>query len=103
MVKQFTADSRLDLMSMHLQAQVPTCNISRGSKLAELIQETVIIIIDEVTLLHKRGIEAIDRTLKDICRSEEDFGGKLLVFCGDFRQVLPIVHGSRVDTVIFKA
>ena len=46
-------------------------------------------------------IETVDRTLRDICDQENiPFGGKLIVFCGDFRKILSVVtKESRADIV----
>ncbi|CAA0821401.1 PIF1 helicase [Striga hermonthica] len=45
-------------------------------------------------------IEALDLALQDLCGSVEIFGGKVIVFGGDFRQVLPVVRrGSRKEIV----
>nr|GEX54530.1 ATP-dependent DNA helicase PIF1-like [Tanacetum cinerariifolium] len=50
--------------------------------------------------------EAFDRTLRDICRtdpsvaSDKVFGGKVVLFGGDFRQILPVItNGGRQDVV----
>ncbi|KAG5552563.1 hypothetical protein RHGRI_010594 [Rhododendron griersonianum] len=46
------------------------------------------------------AIEALDRSLKDIMSNNSVFGGKVIVFGGDFRQVLPVVpRGTRAETV----
>ncbi|XP_022040829.1 uncharacterized protein LOC110943386 [Helianthus annuus] len=57
-------------------------------------------------MIHKHAFEALDRTLKDIlmpeCSNSEalPFGRKVIVFGGDFRQILPVVpNGSRQDIV----
>ncbi|GAA0158117.1 hypothetical protein LIER_15223 [Lithospermum erythrorhizon] len=42
----------------------------------------------------KLSIQAVHPLLQDLCESEEPFGGKLVVFGGDFRQVLPVVKGG---------
>ena len=39
----------------------------------------------------KKTIEALDKMLQDINESELPFGGKVVVFEGDFHQVLPVV------------
>ncbi|XP_041999880.1 uncharacterized protein LOC121749372 [Salvia splendens] len=73
------------------------CNIKPGSALAELIVKAKLIIWDEAPTIHKHCIEAVDRTFRDImrvsdeCSVQKPFGGKTIVFCGDFRQILPVV------------
>ena len=42
-------------------------------------------------MTHKYCFEALDRTCRDVTGVDEAFGGKVVVFLGDFRQVLPIV------------
>lgn len=39
----------------------------------------------------KNNVEALDTMLKDICENDSLFGGKVIVFGGDFRQVLPVL------------
>jgi len=50
---------------------------------------------------HRWVIETVDRTLRDICDQKNmPFGGKLIVFGGDFRIILLVVKkGSRADIV----
>ena len=49
------------------------------------------ILIDEASMVPNHALHAIDRLLRDIMRSDVPFGGKLILFGGDFRQVLPVV------------
>ncbi|KAG5531387.1 hypothetical protein RHGRI_026119 [Rhododendron griersonianum] len=67
------------------------CGFSKNSLQAELFRETKLIIWDEVAMQHKYCIEAVDRSLRDICDNEKPFGGITVVLGGDFRQVLPVV------------
>ncbi|XP_031099739.1 uncharacterized protein LOC116003940 [Ipomoea triloba] len=83
-----------------------TCNITQGSHLAELITMAKLIIWDEAPMMHKHCFEALDRTMRDIMRVKDarshskTFGGKTVVFGGDFRQILPVIpKGSRQDIV----
>ncbi|XP_076914709.1 uncharacterized protein LOC143573795 [Bidens hawaiensis] len=39
-------------------------------------------------MAHKYGFQALDRSLKDVLSSNLLFGGKVVVFGGDFRQIL---------------
>jgi len=55
-------------------------------------------------MTHKYCFEKLDRTLKDIMReknkSDSVFGRKVVVFGGDFRQILPVIpRESRSDIV----
>ncbi|CAH9140571.1 unnamed protein product [Cuscuta epithymum] len=83
-----------------------TCNIKQGSALAELLVKCKLIVWDEAPMVHKHCFEALDRTLRDILRFQNPrsleipFGGKTIVFGGDFRQILPVIpKGTRQDIV----
>ncbi|XP_022003565.1 uncharacterized protein LOC110901018 [Helianthus annuus] len=78
------------------------CSIEPNSELRGLIKETNMIIWDEAPMTHKHCFEALDRTMRDIARSNnpslqsKPFGGKIVLFGGDFRQILPVIpKGSR--------
>ena len=49
-------------------------------------------------MTHRHAFEAVDRTLRDIMHASchpsahLPFGGKVIVFGGDFRQILPVVR-----------
>ncbi|KAF1872278.1 hypothetical protein Lal_00028186 [Lupinus albus] len=77
------------------------CNIHQGTELAELLKQTKLIIWDEAPMTHKYCFEALDKSLGDIVGTTNDlvqFGGKVIVFGGDFRQILPVVpRGCRSD------
>ncbi|XP_076946525.1 uncharacterized protein LOC143618078 [Bidens hawaiensis] len=75
------------------------CYIKPDSDLACLLRETSLIIWDEAPMVHKHGFESLDRSLKVILTSASGasnlpFGGKVIVFGGDFRQILPVVPGE---------
>ncbi|KAH1257644.1 ATP-dependent DNA helicase PIF4 [Glycine max] len=77
-----------------------TCNIHQGTQLAELLNQTSLIIWDEAPMAHKFCFEALDHSLRDIIKHNSKdntiFGGKVMVFGGDFRQILPVIpRGSR--------
>lgn len=42
-------------------------------------------------MTHKKSLEAVNRSLKDIRDNKNIMGGVLLVLAGDFRQTLPII------------
>ncbi|KAL3818277.1 hypothetical protein ACJIZ3_004182 [Penstemon smallii] len=73
-----------------------TGKISKQSSLARMIIEARLIIWDEASMANRFSIESLDKLLVDFCESRLPFGGKIVLFGGDFRQTLPIVlHGSR--------
>ncbi|XP_019096484.1 PREDICTED: uncharacterized protein LOC104767969 [Camelina sativa] len=79
------------------------CSIDPRSELAELIKEISLIIWDEAHMMSRYCFESLDRSLCDIiCNpGSKPFGGKVVVFDGDFRQVLPIIQGvGRAEIVL---
>ena len=60
-------------------------DIKRGTKLADLIAITDLIIWDEALMTNKQCFEALDRSLRDILSEKEEtlqnipFGGKVMV------------------------
>jgi hypothetical protein len=77
------------------------CTFTKQSGTAKLLWTASLIIWDEVTIMKRQGIEVLDNSLRDIMdRPNLPFGGKTVVFGGDFRQVLPVVRrGSRAQIV----
>ncbi|CAN7111832.1 unnamed protein product, partial [Brassica rapa subsp. narinosa] len=83
--------------------QFSTCKIQPGSHQAELISKASLIIWDEAPMMSKHCFESLDRSLNDIMKTTDDrpFGGKVVVFGGDFRQILPVIpKGNRADIVM---
>lgn len=77
-----------------------SCNIDGTSELAQLLKMTKLIIWDEAPMAHRFCFEALDRTLRDIMSSDKIFGGKVVVFGGDCRQILPVIpRANRSDIV----
>ncbi|KAL4316235.1 hypothetical protein AHAS_Ahas15G0264800 [Arachis hypogaea] len=72
-------------------------NIKQGSPLAKLITKAKLIICDETLMISKYCYEPLDKCLRDILRCSDSynahlpFGGKVVVYGGDFRQSLPMI------------
>ncbi|PWZ41852.1 ATP-dependent DNA helicase PIF4 [Zea mays] len=77
------------------------CSFTKQSGTAKLLQKASLIIWDEASMAKRQAIEALDNSMRDIMgRTGVPFGGKTIVFGGDFRQVLPVVRkGSRAQIV----
>ena len=76
------------------------CHVSPASEYGNILRGIDIFIIDEISMMNKFAFEAIDRMLKDVCKNKDPFGGKVMVFGGDFRQTLPIVKRGSADQII---
>ncbi|XP_074336465.1 uncharacterized protein LOC141673609 [Apium graveolens] len=86
--------------------QDSTTGIGHGTDIAELIQQTDLIIWDEASMQHRHAFESVDRSLGDIMsvidkrRAKKPFGGITVVFGGDYRQILPVIpKASRAEVV----
>ncbi|KAB2620482.1 hypothetical protein D8674_043012 [Pyrus ussuriensis x Pyrus communis] len=76
------------------------CSIGKQSDLAKLIQKAKAIIWDEATMTHRHAFEALDRTFRDLTDIDLPFGGKIMIFGGDFRQVLPVIRKGTKSELI---
>ncbi len=84
-----------------------TCYISRDSELVALLQAATLIVWDEAVMMHRHVFEAVNRSLQDIMAVINPafkflpFGGLVVVFGGDFQQILPVVpRSTRGDVVV---
>jgi ATP-dependent exoDNAse (exonuclease V) alpha subunit len=73
---------------------------------ADMLRAADLIVWDEAPMVHRHAFEALDRTLRDIMQgvnaanANKLFGGKVVLFGGDFRQVLPVIpRGTRGQIV----
>ena len=79
---------------------MPVCAVKRGTTLAKVITDCHAIIVDEAPMTHRLAFEAVDRTLRDITCNDLPMGGIATLFCGDFRQILPVIpRGTRANIV----
>lgn len=51
-------------------------------------------------MMHRFCFEALDCSLQELMRNSQRFGGKVIVFRGDFRQVLPVVQSGCRDQIV---
>ncbi|KAL7152777.1 hypothetical protein ABFS83_04G121300 [Erythranthe nasuta] len=64
------------------------------------IGKAELIIWDGAPMANRHSVEAFELLLSDLCDSSLSFGGKIVLFGGDFRQTLPIVVGGSRDSMI---
>lgn len=60
------------------------------------VRDCDLILWDEVSMCSRHIIRGVDRFMRSLCNVKYPFGGKTVVFAGDFRQTLPIVQGGNI-------
>lgn len=75
------------------------CSIGKQSDLAEKLRRTRLIVWDEAAMMHRRNLETVERSLRDIV-SDRPFGGLTVVLAGDFRQLLAVIKGGTAANTI---
>jgi hypothetical protein len=65
-------------------------NMKTKRYLTKNMQSADVLIIDEISMLHRNQLEMVDRVLKAIRKDPAPFGGIQVVFSGDFFQLPPI-------------
>jgi hypothetical protein len=67
----------------------------------ELMKRCSCVFYDEVSMVSLEIANTLDRSLRDIMRKPElPFGGKVVVFLGDFKQLLPVVPAKKYVSTI---
>ncbi|UYV67820.1 hypothetical protein LAZ67_5002140, partial [Cordylochernes scorpioides] len=80
--------------------ETSTANFDKDSNLKNEIISSSLIIWDEISMAIGYALTAIDRKLRDVMRDERPFGGKVILFGGDFRQNLPVIkHGHPAQII----
>ncbi|XP_075213711.1 uncharacterized protein LOC142319922 [Lycorma delicatula] len=96
---------------MHIRFGLPAplyfdsqSSIEMNSKAAASLRECNLIICDEALMVLRYAVETGDKKLKEIMDNNVIFGGKVVLFGGDFRQTLPIKaranHSEIIDLCI---
>ena len=93
-----TCHSRFKIPIPTLQDSI--CEIPSQSSVADLIKRTELIVWDEIFASHRYILECVDRSMQDIRKSNQPFGGCTIVFGGDAMQTLPVVkYGSETEII----
>ena len=93
--------------TLHSRCKIPLkltedsmANFSKRDATGKLLQETAVLIIDEVSMGNKMIFETLDRSLQFVRGNNKLFGGITMVWATDWRQSLPVVvKGSRGQIV----
>ncbi|WP_367109874.1 AAA family ATPase [uncultured Psychrobacter sp.] len=71
-------------------------NLSRKQFLADRLKDTAVLIIDEISMLHAKQLNAVNQVLKHVRKNDSAFGGMQIIVAGDFFQLPPI--GSKGES-----
>uniref|UniRef100_A0A182NCC1 ATP-dependent DNA helicase n=1 Tax=Anopheles dirus TaxID=7168 RepID=A0A182NCC1_9DIPT len=74
-----TAHSALNLPLDIARKETPTLNISKTSGKAEVLKKCKLIVWDECTMAHKKSLEALNNSLKDLRENDKLMGGALVL------------------------
>jgi hypothetical protein len=71
------------------------CSFEPDLSLAAALNQVKLILWDKIVMMHCYGIEAVDSSLRRASGVDQPFGGKVLIFSGDFQQILPVVKYNK--------
>lgn len=65
-------------------------NMRKKKYLTQQLENAQVLIVDEISMLHRNQLDMVNEVLKFFKETEEPFGGIQVVFSGDFFQLPPI-------------
>ena len=66
-----------------------------------IILNIFFLLTDEYTMGDRRIYETLDRTFRELLKNDIPFGGKLMMFSGNWNQCLPVVQGGDRANIIY--
>ena len=85
---------------LNMQSGNHDCVQRQEAKEAIFLKEADVVIWNEISMVPKFSLEAVDLALQDLMCNAILFGGKVVILGGDFRQALSIIeHGSKGDMI----
>ncbi len=71
------------------------------SRIKSNYKKTKVLIIDEISMLHKHQLDMVDTIARYILNCDTAFGGMQVVLCGDFFQLPPVSSGFSMEEIPF--
>jgi GTPase SAR1 family protein len=75
--------------------------IMSNSRIKRNYKKTKVLIIDEISMLHKDQLDTVDSIARYVLDSEAPFGGIQVVVCGDFFQLPPVTSAQENSSTPF--
>lgn len=76
-------------------------NLFKDKRFLHRYKKTKVLIIDEVSMLHKHQLDMVDEIARYMTDSDKIFGGMQVILCGDFFQLPPV--GGTEKNFVFDA
>jgi hypothetical protein len=77
--------------------------IMEREKLVKRIQKTIVLIIDEISMLDGQTLDNVDKVLREVKDKTKAFGGMQVVFVGDFFQLPPVTRPGEIKKYAFQS
>jgi ATP-dependent DNA helicase PIF1 len=71
--------------------------LAEDKRIKRNYKKTKVLIIDEISMLHKHQLDMVDVIARYLNKTEQAFGGLQVVLCGDFFQLPPVSNDSLTD------
>ena len=75
--------------------------LHKSKRIKANYKKTKVLIIDEISMLHKHQLDMVDTIARSFLDGEQVFGGMQVVLCGDFFQLPPIANASSDEQTQF--
>lgn len=77
--------------------------LSKTDRIKRNYKRTKVLIIDEISMLHKHQLDMVDEIARYILNKDQAFGGMQVVLCGDFFQLPPVASKSDETQFAFES
>lgn len=68
--------------------------LAKNRRIKRNYESTKVLVIDEISMLHPRQLDMVDRIARCMLDGPKPFGGLQVVLCGDFFQLPPVSRGG---------
>ena len=84
-------------------SEAEIANLTEKTRLRLRFEQTQVLVIDEVSMLHSFRLDLVNKVAKAFKRNQQPFGGMQVILCGDFFQLPPITRGSAQADFVYRS